>query len=330
VRVNPSLSSFFRYSLLSMNSFILEIHKLVSGATQLLVFVLVFLSMQICASPAHGKDTAVIRIVHEAHARKKPCCAFSQIRWVQVHHKNEDRIFAFSPRISDVSVIVYITGSNIILEPKTPKIRPTSKDDTDPIVIVRKADPSKPYSYKTTGARDFFGTPATKPDLNYLYSLPFAPGKSVCISLGCGEGTHPKGSQYENAIDFAMPINSLVYSARDGQVVSIEDSFDNDGGGPEKFLFANYIVIRHKDGSYAQYGHLKHNGVFPKLGDYVRKNQIIGLSGNTGQSNGPHLHFDVSYYESYGKNISVPVQFESTLGVLRKPTRGMTVTKPQI
>lgn len=295
-----------------------------------MVFVHLFLFAYICVRPVSNKSITTVEPRQEARVRKHTCDDVGPIRWVQVHHKNEDRIFAFSPKIGDMSVIVYITGKNIILEPKIPRIRPTSKDDNDPIVVVRRADSSKPYSYKTTGARDIFGIPAANPDLDYLYALPFASGKSVCISLGYGEGTHPKGSQYENAIDFAMPVNSLVYSARDGQVISIVDSFDNSGGDREKFLLANYIVVRHKDGTYAQYGHLKHNGVFPKIGDYVRKNQLIGLSGNTGQSNGPHLHFDVSYYKSYGKNISIPVQFESTLGILRKPVRGATIVKPPI
>jgi murein DD-endopeptidase MepM/ murein hydrolase activator NlpD len=56
----------------------------------------------------------------------------------------------------------------------------------------------------------------------------------------------------------------------------------------------NVIVIRHRDGTYGRYYHLTHNGARVAVGDDVKENQVIGLSGDSGASAGPHLHFDVT------------------------------------
>jgi murein DD-endopeptidase MepM/ murein hydrolase activator NlpD len=55
----------------------------------------------------------------------------------------------------------------------------------------------------------------------------------------------------------------------------------------------NTVVIRHVDGTASAYAHLKHNKVFVKGGDSVKRGQVIALSDNTGNASTPHLHFDV-------------------------------------
>ena len=57
--------------------------------------------------------------------------------------------------------------------------------------------------------------------------------------------------------------------------------------------YGNHIIIQHDDGSVAQYWHLEQNGVYVQPGDFVKKGQIIGASGNTGYTAFPHLHFQV-------------------------------------
>ncbi|WP_277619852.1 M23 family metallopeptidase [Chryseobacterium angstadtii] len=59
----------------------------------------------------------------------------------------------------------------------------------------------------------------------------------------------------------------------------------------------------HPDGTFAQYYHLKQNGVKVNIGDQVKKGDVIGLSGNTGWSKGPHLHF-VCYIPRVSENKS--------------------------
>ena len=69
----------------------------------------------------------------------------------------------------------------------------------------------------------------------------------------------------------------------------------------------NYVVVRHDDDTFAQYQHLTKNGVLAKLGDEVTVDQAIALSGNSGVSAAPHLHFVVYTVESATRLKSMPV-----------------------
>ena len=89
-----------------------------------------------------------------------------------------------------------------------------------------------------------------------------------------------------NGTDIAAPCGTEVFAANAGEVVESRDGW-NSGYG-------NYIIIRHKDGSYTLYGHLQMRVV--EIGDYVEKGELIGYVGNTGYTIGPtgcHLHFEV-------------------------------------
>jgi murein DD-endopeptidase MepM/ murein hydrolase activator NlpD len=71
----------------------------------------------------------------------------------------------------------------------------------------------------------------------------------------------------------------------------------------------NKVEILHLDGSVAAYAHLKAQSVPLKICDKISKGQIIGLSGNTGFSSGPHLHLDVTRPIGIGKFKTIPIRF---------------------
>lgn len=87
-----------------------------------------------------------------------------------------------------------------------------------------------------------------------------------------------------------MPIGTRICAARGGDVVAVRDTFE-DGNGVD--LEENFVFVRHDDGTIARYFHLTRAGALVEIGQRVRQSDVIGLSGNTGKSNGPHLHFDV-------------------------------------
>jgi murein DD-endopeptidase MepM/ murein hydrolase activator NlpD len=93
------------------------------------------------------------------------------------------------------------------------------------------------------------------------------------------------------AYDFQMEIGTPVHAARAGIVVHVEQSNADSTRKPGE---ENVIVVRHTDGTYGRYYHLTHNGAKVAVGDEVKQNQLIGLSGDSGASAGPHLHFDVT------------------------------------
>lgn len=118
------------------------------------------------------------------------------------------------------------------------------------------------------------------PNLNYGYDLPYRKGEIYKITY-----------VYNNALDFDMPEGTQVLAVRDGLVIEIVQ--DNNNGCPSADCakYVNYVGILQSDNTMSKYFHLKYKGVKVKMGDKVKKGDVIGLSGNTGQSTEPHLHF---------------------------------------
>jgi murein DD-endopeptidase MepM/ murein hydrolase activator NlpD len=71
-------------------------------------------------------------------------------------------------------------------------------------------------------------------------------------------------------------------------------------------------VIKHSNGTYSQYAHLSRIDVH--IGEYVNKGEKIALSGNTGNSSGPHLHFEIRTTPNYGSAVN-PVNYLHKEGV---------------
>ncbi|WP_330290249.1 M23 family metallopeptidase [Streptomyces sp. NBC_00576] len=107
--------------------------------------------------------------------------------------------------------------------------------------------------------------------------------------------------------DFAVPSGTKVVAAHGGTVVKAGGNGAGDGPA-----YGNAIVIKHGNGSYSQYAHLSRIGV--KVGQVVTTGQRIALSGNTGNSSGPHLHFEIRTSANYGSAVD-PVAFLRAKGV---------------
>lgn len=165
------------------------------------------------------------------------------------------------------------------------------------------------------------GSIDAKHDEDQLYRLPYEAGKSYYVLQGYGSRLSHTGPE-EFTVDFQMREGTAVHASRDGTVVKVEES-NSIGcwrGGCGKY--ANYIVILHDDWTTGEYYHLQQDGVLVELGERVVAGQKIGLSGDTGNSALPHLHFGVYRAAPWGKFQSIPVQFSSADGIVRKPRRG--------
>ncbi len=97
-------------------------------------------------------------------------------------------------------------------------------------------------------------------------------------------GIKTQGLHGYNAIDIGTPVGTSIYAAAGGEVIISRSSGWNGGYG-------KYIAIAHPNGTETVYGHL--SVVKVSVGQIVYQGQTIGLSGNTGNSTGPHLHFEV-------------------------------------
>lgn len=136
------------------------------------------------------------------------------------------------------------------------------------------------------------GDPSAKP-LDVEYRLPLRQD-GVRIDQGYGGSFSHSDPENRYAVDFAAAIGTPVLAARAGVVMQVESDFDKAGLKREKYGGrANLIRILHDDGTMAVYAHLKPEGVQVRIGQRVHAGQPIGLSGNTGFTTGPHLHFAV-------------------------------------
>ena len=93
-------------------------------------------------------------------------------------------------------------------------------------------------------------------------------------------------------------------AARAGQVVKIENNQSGRGTNPS----GNFVRLLHDDGTMGVYLHLKRGSVEVREGQRVNPGQQLALSGNTGNSTGPHLHFVIQ--KNVGlQTVSIPFEF---------------------
>lgn len=120
--------------------------------------------------------------------------------------------------------------------------------------------------------------------------LPMISPVNVSFRLGDGlkfREKHPVhgNPQWHHGQDFRTPVGTNVYATGAGTVI---EAGWNSGG------FGNYVVIDHGYGFRTTYGHL--SAVKTVKGAMVKRGDLIGLSGNTGISSGPHLHYQIDLF----------------------------------
>ena len=170
-----------------------------------------------------------------------------------------------------------------------------------------KKDAPWSYNYKNSFT---LGSNTAVHDDNYVYSLPYEAGRTFRVTQGYHGGFSHTGPD-EYAIDWKMSPGTPVLAARGGVVVKVKD--DSEAGGPDRKFegCANCIVIEHSDGTMGIYAHLMKGGSKVRVGDRVNAGDLIALSGNTGFTSGPHLHFSVFKTKSGTERASLPVKFKT-------------------
>ncbi|MFC0598966.1 M23 family metallopeptidase [Streptomyces palmae] len=131
------------------------------------------------------------------------------------------------------------------------------------------------------------------------FVMPVA-GSYVSTQYHASSGLWSSGSH--TGIDFHAASGTPVHSVGSGTVV------EAGWGG----AYGNNVVIKMNDGTYTQYGHLSSLSV--SVGQTVTPGQQIGLSGSSGNSTGPHLHFEARTGAEYGSDID-PISYLRSHGV---------------
>ncbi|MFJ9422555.1 M23 family metallopeptidase [Streptomyces sp. NPDC101249] len=128
-----------------------------------------------------------------------------------------------------------------------------------------------------------------------------APVESYDLSAGFGSGGE-RWARHHTGQDFAVPIGTPVRAVGAGRVVRVSC----------RGAFGIEVVVRHQGGVCTQYAHLA--AVTVDRGDRVAAGQWIGQSGTTGNSTGPHLHFEVRGTPEYGSAVD-PLPWLEARGV---------------
>lgn len=116
----------------------------------------------------------------------------------------------------------------------------------------------------------------------------------VLKSGKCEVSQRYKGSRH-NGIDLVGAGYTLDYvvAHSDGTVVGVVSNCNRNTSRTGERIYGNYVKIKHDNGMYTLYAHLRYGSVTVKLNQRVTKGQVLGYMGNTGYSFGAHLHFEI-------------------------------------
>ncbi len=203
------------------------------------------------------------------------------------------------PELGEFDGSVQLTSSfSVVVQP--------FREDGELISSLRLFPP-RPDPVNSNGCGDFSDWETSD------YVLPFPPGTGYQVNQGNCSGFGHNGI-FLFGYDFIMDIGTPVSAARGGIVI-----FTNENVPDGNRAGTNLITIQHEDGTTALYSHLTINGVFVEPGQRVEAGNIIGLSGDTGNTGGlPHLHFSLHSCASLpglpGSDScpSIPVTFRNT------------------
>ena len=183
-------------------------------------------------------------------------------------------------------------------------------------------DPNRRYS-RSLSFRARWGDPRVEPS-DYVYRLPFGSGQTFTVLQGFHGNFSHRGSN-EFAVDFDCPVATQVLAARPGVVVAANAAAQGSGTTPEflDYKRTNFVLIQHDDGTLGEYMHLSPSGIEVKPGQRVERGTPLALSGNTGFSSTPHLHFHVMTAGDDGMTArSFPFRLAAAATRVEEPVQG--------
>ncbi len=178
------------------------------------------------------------------------------------------------------------------------------------------------YRYKF---RFRLGDKGARHDPAYAYALPFPVGRTYRVTKGWNEPeTHLDEHAY--AVDVNMPEGTPVLAMREGRVVATHAAAVGGGLGKEWWGAgkANFVIVRHADRTLGDYWHLRTGGVAVKVGQDVKRGEVLGYSGATGRASGPHLHFEVGNPLDGRRERTWPFKWRAAKGqAAQAPAKGL-------
>ncbi|KPG97420.1 MULTISPECIES: peptidoglycan DD-metalloendopeptidase family protein [Pseudomonas] len=223
--------------------------------------------------------------------------------------KGTDVVFVRNDLYAPVEVALAFTGmSNVRGAPAQTIRRVLPARSNTRLALLTAISGGKPLVY-TPQFHYSLGDP-TGTAQGYRYPLPWRGGPFRLSQGANGQYSH-YGPKNKYAMDIAMPVGTPIIAARAGVVVKTENAQSGRGNDAS----GNFVRVLHDDGTMGVYLHLKQGSVSVREGQRVAVGSPLALSGNTGNSSGPHLHFVVQRNTGEGL-VSIPYQFNQPLGAL--------------
>lgn len=220
--------------------------------------------------------------------------------------------------LDNVAPVSALDGVTVL--PAAP--RPMAAGDTIVLAELDHLDATRGYA-RHLDVRGRFGDPRAAPN-PYVYRLPYPTGLTFSVLQGFHGAFSHRGSN-EFAIDFDCPVATRVLTAREGTVVVAHAAAQGAGTTPDYLDYkrTNFVLVLHDDGTLGEYMHLAPSGIEVKPGQRVERGQPLGLSGNTGFSSTPHLHFQVmTAAEDGASSRSFPFVLAVAPGRVEEPVQG--------
>lgn len=222
----------------------------------------------------------------------------------------------------DATITLEIETENMDSTQPLPLIMNVPGGQTIEALTLTQADSSLAWRYQYR-YHWMIGLMNAEHDDSVVYAMPYSSGAAFKVIQGF-HGTFSHQGEQAYSIDWDMPEGTEIHAARGGVIVDVKDDETRSGTSPEDKDYANYVRIRHDDGTIGEYVHLQQGGALVSIGDELNPGDLLGLSGNTGFSSRPHLHFWVyKAFDGY-KRQSLPIVFDAREG------SGLTLQQGQI
>ncbi|WKE63929.1 M23 family metallopeptidase [Gallaecimonas kandeliae] len=216
-----------------------------------------------------------------------------------------------------MTVKIQAVFSGLKAAPELPLVAELAPRESRALVVFTKLTSWK-LRYWSQWSR---GSASARQDTQILYRLPWQKGRFKVIQGWGGRFSHDEPHSFY-AVDFAMPQGTPVVAARAGRVAMVRMDSTQGCGDKRCIEEANYVVIEHDDGTLGEYFHLMPHSARVKVDDQVQVGQVLALSGNTGFSTEPHLHFVVKTANKDARPQSLPFKFETAQGPVFGPVPG--------
>jgi murein DD-endopeptidase MepM/ murein hydrolase activator NlpD len=226
---------------------------------------------------------------------------------VQLRYTNNGNLYLYNSLYGPVTVTLKMNHQDNII---------AHRNLLQPIVLAPRTEVFvDQVHYMGQGNLEFgfhfsVGTPSDIQEDHSLLRPPFSGHFQISQAFNGTYSHNLPGNRY--AMDIAMPIGTPVLAAKSGTVLDMKDNYEGHSADPAERSRTNYIRLLHSDGTMTLYAHLKEHSGLVKPGQHVKSGQLIAVSGNTGYSTGPHLHFAVQRNDG-SRLVSIPFNLQGVI-----------------